>query len=83
MSVDLKTPWVIAPLHGKYYGTVIEDAEGTEIMKVAIETEGHDAHPSERESIPYDHVSDWHYESRGTLEYAREIVRRINTCVVR
>lgn len=74
--VDLKTPWSIAPLEGKYYGTRIVDCNGDPVMKVGHQDT--DTQPSERETYLASHITDSHYESQGALNVAREIVRRIN-----
>lgn len=74
--VDLKTPWSIAPLEGKYYGTRIIDCNMDLVMRVGHQET--DRYPSVREFYTEDQISDNHYESQGALEVAREIVRRVN-----
>lgn len=72
--VDLDTPWSVAPLDGKYYGTEILNNNGDCVMKVWNHSDA--TRPSEREDD--DGSYDSHWESAEDLARANEIVRRIN-----
>lgn len=76
---ELKTPWIVGPLKGKYYGTTILDAEGGDIVTVWL----HDGGPSVREIEKYgpcvdeldrnDYFCDSHHETVADLNAAQII----------
>lgn len=86
--LSFPAPWSIAPLHGKYYGTLILDARSVKILKF-WDSNGD---PSEREKAEWKHwtleewnaeVCDSHWESAATLERCRAVVALRNACAGR
>lgn len=73
------TPWSIAPLRYKYYGTEILDVNGDQVMKIWYipwkDKEG--SAPSEREDQI--EICDSHYESVASYEIAKMIVEKMNS----
>ena len=75
----------IAPLDGKYYGTVVEiypvdDFEQVGIIKIWFMGDGK---PSHRELASYPDPSEWegdssHYESADGLDIAVKLMKAIN-----
>lgn len=73
-------PWSIAELKGKYYGTIIEDAEGTKILSVWKSAGA----PSARQFEGFtkeeweDYCCDSHWESQQTYAICEAIVAKRN-----
>lgn len=74
------TPWIIKPRDGKYYGTIMQDARGKDILSIWI---NEDQQPSWREKNYFgqwtperwnDAVCDSHWESELSLKIAEEII---------
>lgn len=68
--MNLKTPWTIASLVGKYYGTKIVNSEGRQVITVWLP-----GLPSERED---GEQYDAHYESEESLFVSQLLVNTIN-----
>jgi hypothetical protein len=86
--LSFPSPWTIAPLNGKYYGTEVLDSRGTPIMRF-WENGRADGGPSEREKASWDgkwtpelwaeYCCDSHWESVASLASAEECVRLRNS----
>ena len=75
--MNLRTPWRLAPLGLKYYGTRILDCNGKELFKIwEIPWGEPGAEPSEREE--QEEICDSHYESVQSYEMASAIVESVN-----
>jgi hypothetical protein len=84
-NADLRLPWTVAPLEGKYYGTQILDATGdvvAEFWDHSVESA-----PSEREKASFgdwtedawaEHCCDSHWESERDYLRAKAIVDAMN-----
>jgi len=81
--LSFPAPWSIAPLDGKYYGTVIRDGDGRNILSV-WEAEGE---PSHRQKAWFcnwtpeawaEYCCDTHWESAICLQLAENICRLRN-----
>lgn len=73
-------PWTIAPLDGKYYGTVILDKRGRVILDYWDNDgeDGHPAMPSRREKQTEEDLCDCHWESAKTLAVAERLIELRN-----
>lgn len=74
----LRLPWSVAPLRGKYYGTVIVDSAGVEVMSITRSNHDIPVIPSERESQVRENICDSHWESQEALDAARRICELVN-----
>lgn len=78
--LSFPAPWGVAPRAGKFYGTVVHDARGKDVLSV-WSAEGE---PSHREKAYFgpdwtpeawaEYCSDSHWESAGCLAMAERIV---------
>jgi len=84
-AADLRLPWSVSPLEGKYYGTHILDADGEEVAKFWDHSIA--SHPSEREKARFgdwteeawaDYVCDSHWENERDYVRAKAIVDAMN-----
>lgn len=82
---ELRLPWKLAPLDGKYYGTIILDRDGEEVATFWDHTDA--AHPSVREKASFgdwteekwaEYVCDSHWESERDYVRALAIVEAMN-----
>lgn len=80
-------PWVVAPLVGKYYGTVILDAEAKPVLSLWDEGLAADGGlaPSRRELENFESLEEWreycsdsHWESEVTLARSEAIAAARN-----
>jgi hypothetical protein len=67
-------PWRIAPLRGKYYGTIVEAADGEEVCEIWMPY----GPPSEREDLGDEEPCDSHYETQLAYDVCRMIVDGVN-----
>lgn len=81
------TPWSIAPRRGKYYSTVILDANGDEVFRLARTTDKSKRSRRESPDIPEavwrEQLSDYHWESEEVLELAEFVVGCANALLAR
>ena len=85
---DLKLPWRLQALEGKYYGTTILDSSGDEALEIWDHMDGpQPPEPSEREKALWDVWSqavwdetccDSHWESQYDYLKAKAIVEAMN-----
>lgn len=87
------TPWTLAPLDGKYYGTKLLDVKGREMISIwgsAKEPDDHRPSPREIERFGPDfseecwaeYCCDTHYETKGDYLLALSILDNVNGQVV-
>lgn len=71
-----RRPWSVGPLHGKYYGTDVLDANGNTICTIWLP----EGIPSEREEdwLREEGPSDSHYESQLCYDACKLIVEAVN-----
>lgn len=89
--INGNTPWCVAPLDGKYYGTIVVDANGREMLRVWGSYHDADAEasaPSNREKGKWsaeswkEYCCDSHYEAVSDLKLAEDIVRLVNSSAI-
>ena len=86
-QADLRLPWKLAPLAGKYYGTKILDADDEEVVSFWDHDYTHPSHPSPREKANFgnwteeawaDYCCDSHWENERDYARALAIVNAMN-----